>query len=1110
MSDIGNNADLVGQFWKNNYTVIDPLAPLHLCIREETVLLNFRRQHPQHELTENFNRHFSHTSFELGIGLKRFKPNRGPNDSHYYNAKQIEPAMQEANVDLSLINMRGLITETGYNKSQILSDTIAMSNKEHIIAITESHLTTEHGDEEILASFPNYTLHRADRDTTIGRKTKNGGVSLLTSPGILSTHRLTKSNGACELKIVALDVLQVNILLVYRPPDAIPEEFDEILKLIDNNLSAAAMENTILLGDFNFPKELVNWLITDDGVIPVPSTYRSNPAKLQLQNLLQLTDKYFLHQLISEPTNGINILDLVFTDAPHLLHSLQSTNLGISDHNLLTFSTDLSVGLIKQQTDVPDETTEFSKYEFHKANKELLKQHLRAANLVQVVNNAQSDDSAKTELITKIVECAKAANVPTKKTCKKKKGASDEAKKLFRTRTRLAVRLRKNLSTAEKQDTQRKISEINTSIKQLYLKEDLERENKATTKIKSDPKAFYNYANATRKIKTKIGPLKYTSDSGNVTFESGSRKMANILNSQYQSVFTTPLTDEVIQTEIPNLTEFLTDIPILRNDVLEAIASIPTSSAPGPDGITPAFLQEYDEEIVDALCALGRRSFDTGVMPDGINIAYITPIFKSGDKSEPANYKPVALTNHITKIYERLIKKQIVTHLSTNQLYNETQHGFRNSRSTLTNLIEYYESILLQLENNRAADSIYLDFSKAFDKCDHGIILTKLHRLGIRGKLLEWIEGFLKRRKQCVVIEGCRSEAVWTTSGVPQGSVLGPLLFLILMYDITKGITHAILSSFADDTNVWKGISTLREKWQLQIDLDLIYQWAELNNLEFNSKKIQVICFHDLFNPPDYLDSEGTMIEFVKLVKDLGIYISSDLSFDQHIRIVTKRGNQMAGWILRVFHSRGRTLMVTLLKQLVHSRMEYCCVLWTPITQELISLLESVQRNFTSKIMFENHPDPLDYWERLKELKLYSLERRRERYLIIYTWKVIHGLYPNPGILLNTALPVQHLAHPNQGIGITFNDRTGMRVNHVKESTPPLQKKSILTHCCNIYNAIPVHLRQLSPTNSTPKISEFKSQLDAWLQLLPDQPTISNRQRAAPTNSILDQRHHRN
>ena len=204
--------------------------------------------------------------------------------------------------------------------------------------------------------------------------------------------------------------------------------------------------------------------------------------------------------------------------------------------------------------------------------------------------------------------------------------------------------------------------------------------------------------------------------------------MANILNNQYQSVFTTPLNDEAGQTSDININEFLTDIPILRNDILDAIASIQTSSAPGHDGITPAFLKEYGEELADALCALGRKSFDTGIMPDGINLAYITPIFKSGDKSDPANYRPVALTNHITKIYERLIKAQIVSHLSTNQLFNETQHGFRSSRSTITNLIEYYESILLQLETNRVVDSIYLDFSKAFDKCDHGVILTKLYR----------------------------------------------------------------------------------------------------------------------------------------------------------------------------------------------------------------------------------------------------------------------------------------------------------------------------------------------------------------------------------------------
>ena len=234
--------------------------------------------------------------------------------------------------------------------------------------------------------------------------------------------------------------------------------------------------------------------------------------------------------------------------------------------------------------------------------------------------------------------------------------------------------------------------------------------------------------------------------------------------------------------------------------------------------------------------------------------------------------------------------------------------------------------------------------------------------------------------------------------------------------------------------------------------------------------------------------------------------MSSDLTFDHHIRIVAKKANWMAGWILRVFLSRERSLMVTLLKQLIHSCVEYCCIIWSPVSQVLITLLESVQKNFTSKIHFANHPDKLDYWERLSELKIYSLERRRERYLILYTWKVIHGLYPNPGLLLNTTLPSQHLDQLNQGIGISFNDRTGIKVSHEMKDTPSLKKKSILLHFCNIYNSIPSHLRQLRTTDAPPNLNNFKMQLDKWLQTIPDQPTISQRQRAAPSNSILTQR----
>ena len=440
-------------------------------MREETILLNFRRQHPQHVNSDTFARVFIKHSLSLGIGLRRFMLSRGTNNSHYYNAKLIEPDLQASEIDLSLINLRGLITETGLNKSKPLSDSVSLSNnKEHIIVVTETHLTTDHGNEEILVHFPNYTIDRLDRDITIGRKTKCGGVLLLTSPGILSTHRFSKSNGACEINITFLDLLQVKLITVYRPPDATLQEFDEILEIIDDSMSNDPLDNTILLGDFNFPKEIVEWLPTDDGVIPLTTAYRSNSVKHQFQNLLQLTDKHFLHQLISELTNGINVLDLVFTDAPLLFHTIQSANLGISDHNLITLNTDLSTGYLKSPTVVPDDVPDISKFEFNKANQELFKQKLHAANLTEVVNSAQSADSAKTDLINKIVECAQAAEVPLKTNRNTGTDSRKEIKKLYRSRGRLNARLRSaGVTTYGKLEIQRKISDLNNSIQQLYL-----------------------------------------------------------------------------------------------------------------------------------------------------------------------------------------------------------------------------------------------------------------------------------------------------------------------------------------------------------------------------------------------------------------------------------------------------------------------------------------------------------------------------------------------------------------------------------------------------------------------------------------------------------------
>ena len=238
-----------------------------------------------------------------------------------------------------------------------------------------------------------------------------------------------------------------------------------------------------------------------------------------------------------------------------------------------------------------------------------------------------------------------------------------------------------------------------------------------------------------------------------------------------------------------------------------------------------------------------QHSLNTGRMPESITLAYITPILKSVDRSLPANYRPVSLTNHLTKIFERVVRKVIVDHLESQGLMNKTQHGFRAKYSTITQIMNYFDSILTMLEKGDSVDAIYLDFSKAFDKVDHCILLKKVESLGIAGKLLNWIRAFLTDRKQQVRVVDFLSPMEWVRSGVPQGSVLGPLLFLIMLVDIDQDVKYSMLGSYADDTRLWRFIHGEGDQEMLQEDLQVLYDWADENNKAFNGDKFEYMAF---------------------------------------------------------------------------------------------------------------------------------------------------------------------------------------------------------------------------------------------------------------------------
>ena len=247
--------------------------------------------------------------------------------------------------------------------------------------------------------------------------------------------------------------------------------------------------------------------------------------------------------------------------------------------------------------------------------------------------------------------------------------------------------------------------------------------------------------------------------------------MAEILNNQYEGAFSKPLDDYAhISFQRAKCPE-LSDINFTHDDIKEAVRTLRTSSAPGPDGISAFLLKKYIDVLVIPLHYIWRTSLDTGQMPEGTIQSIITPIFKGGNRSLPKDYRPVALTNHSTKIFERVLRKALIHHIESNHLLNDAQHGFRNQRSTISQILRFYDSILTFLEEGQAVDAIYLDFSKAFDKVDHTILLKKVESVNITGKIWEWIREFLNNREQRVRVESVLSNSKKVVSGVPQGSV---------------------------------------------------------------------------------------------------------------------------------------------------------------------------------------------------------------------------------------------------------------------------------------------------------------------------------------------------
>ena len=388
--------------------------------------------------------------------------------------------------------------------------------------------------------------------------------------------------------------------------------------------------------------------------------------------------------------------------------------------------------------------------------------------------------------------------------------------------------------------------------------------------------------------------------------------------------------------------------------VCKLLSSLKTNKASGPDEVPCRILKQLADDIAPSLCYPFNQSLTQGTVPDDWKKAKVTPIFKKGNIHLPENYRPVSLTCICCKLLEHIVCSNVRSHLDSNNILSSSQHGFRSCHSCESQLLITLHDFTTYWEKKEQVDVAVLDFAKAFDTVPHKKLPEKLKFYGIGGNIHSWISSFLVGREQCVVVDGEASSNVPVESGVPQGTVLGPLLFLIHINDLPQAVNSEV-RLFADDCLLYRLIKSVDDQAILQQDLKNLEEWGRLWGMRFNAAKCNILRVTRTKKPLTRMYTLcGHVLEQVSDAKWLGINISSELSWTPHIESICHKATNTLSFLRRNLHQCPAHLKEQAYIALVRSVLEYAAAVWDPYKKGDIAKWEKVQRS-AARFMKNDH-----------------------------------------------------------------------------------------------------------------------------------------------------------